>query len=71
MANGVKNTEFDIVTTHHEGKKFPYCRCDTCYEKAYYENGCNSYNMSEKLEKKVGIVILKNYVGLINNEYYH
>ena len=52
MANGLRDTEFDIVTTHHEGKKFPDCRCDTCYEKAYYENGCNSYNMSEKLEKK-------------------
>ena len=51
MANGVRDTEFYIVTTHHDGKEFPDCRCDTCYEKAYYENGCDSNNMSKKLEK--------------------
>jgi hypothetical protein len=52
MTNGVRNINFDIVITHHEGEQFPNCKCDTCYEKAYYENGCNSYKMFEKSKKK-------------------
>lgn len=66
MANGLRDTEFDIVTTHHEGKEFPDCRCDTCYEKAYYENGCKSNKMSEKLEKKSWYSYIKKIFCIAN-----
>tara|TARA_Y100000813_G_C24049450_1_gene298517 strand:+ start:45 stop:245 length:201 start_codon:yes stop_codon:yes gene_type:complete len=66
MANGLRDTEFDIVTTHHEGKKFPDCRCDTCYEKAYYDNGCNSYKISGKLEKKTWYYYIKKLFCIVS-----
>ena len=64
MVNGVRDTDFEIVTTHHEGREFPDCRCDTCYEKAYYENGCNSNNLSKKIKRKIWYNYIKHIYTL-------
>lgn len=59
MSNNEVVNNFDIVTTHYEGKKFPDCRCDTCYEKAYYESDCNSSKLNKLLKKNYWLSYLR------------